>query len=36
VYGFDKKTYLKMHNNILNLSPEELDRRRLKVKYGLT
>jgi hypothetical protein len=35
VYGFDKKTYLKMHNNT-HLSPEELDRRRLKLKYGLT
>jgi hypothetical protein len=35
-YGFNKKKYLKIKNNILNLSPEELDRRRLKVKYGLT
>jgi hypothetical protein len=36
VYGFDKRAYLKIHNNALNLSPEELDRRRIKVKYGLT
>ena len=36
VYGFDKKMYLKIHNNSLGLSPEELDRRRIKVKYGLT
>jgi hypothetical protein len=35
VYGFDKEMYLKIRNNS-NLSPEELDRRRLKIKYGLT
>jgi hypothetical protein len=35
VYGFDKNTYLEIHNNTLNLSPEELDRRRLKIKYAL-
>jgi hypothetical protein len=35
VYGFDKETYLKIYNDS-NLSPEEQDRRRLKIKYGLT
>jgi DNA-binding transcriptional ArsR family regulator len=35
VYGLDSEKYLDMKTQNLNLSPEELDRRILKVKYGL-
>jgi hypothetical protein len=36
VYGLDRDTYLKIRTNTLNLSHEELNRRLLKIRYGLS
>lgn len=36
VYGLDRDTYLEMKTNTLDLPPEELNRRRLKIRYGLS
>jgi hypothetical protein len=36
VYGFDKEAYLKIEHDTVKLLPEELARRRFKIKHGLT